>query len=156
MKSSQIRRVLLAGLAVMVVGYGTLWLLAADPIPDKIDETEVLMRAKLSSSQKVLEGLLAKNFALIAEGANEMKKISEAAEWPRNRDEVYEHYATEFRRQCNKLESLAAKENHEGASFTYLHMTTTCLDCHNYVRDALRVSGRGDGVQLIPIQEAQR
>jgi hypothetical protein len=151
MTSSLQRQLLMAGLAVIVAGCGTLWLTAADPAPNKIEETEVLMRAKLSSSQKVLEGLLAKNFALIAEGAIEMKKISEAAEWPRTRDEVYEHYSAEFRRQCNKLESLAAKENHEGATFTYLHMTTTCLDCHNYVRDALRVAIEPNGhVQLVP------
>ena len=84
-----------------------------------------------------------------------MKRISEAAEWPRARDTVYEHYSAEFRRQCSKLEDLAQKENHEGASFTYLHMTTVCINCHDYVRDSLRMadvpSGRHN-VQLIPTE----
>ena len=152
---SQRRRLLQGGMAMMAIALGALWLTAADPVPNKIEETEVLMRAKLTSSQKVLEGLLAKNFALIEEGAKEMKKISEAAEWPRHRDEVYEHYAAEFRRQCSKLESLAQKQNQEGASFTYLHMTTTCLDCHNYVRDGLRITADPGGVSLAPVQEQQ-
>jgi hypothetical protein len=109
------------------------------------------MRAKLASSQKVLEGLLAEDFTLIAQGAKEMARISEAAEWPRARDEVYDHYATELRRQCDKLKELAGKTNHEGASFTYLQITTTCINCHDYVRDSLRVSDQPhDGVQLIP------
>ena len=137
--------------AVLAGLCGTMFLGAADPPSNTIGETEVLMRAKLSSSQKVLEGLLVEDYTIIVQGAREMKKISEAAEWPRSRDPVYEHYAAEFRRQCSKLESLANHTNHEGASFTYLKMTTTCIDCHNYVRDALRIAKRpGGGVQLIP------
>ncbi len=80
-----------------------------------------------------------------------MIRISEAAEWPRARDEVYEHYSTELRRQCNKLDDLARKSNHEGAAFTYLHITTTCINCHDYVREAFRIADQPEGgVQLIP------
>lgn len=129
------------------------WTTAADPPTQPIHETEVLMRAKLSSSQRVLEGLLSEDFRLIAQASKEMKKISEAAEWPRARDAVYEHFAAEFRRQCNKLEHLAAQRNHEAASFTYLQMTTTCIDCHNYIREGWRMaSGPDGGVQLIPTE----
>ena len=111
-----------------------------------------LMAAKLSHSQKVLEGLVRKDFGAIRKGANEMKQISEAAEWPRQRDPVYEHFGREFRRQSAQLVSLADKRNHEGAMFVYLQMTTTCIQCHDYVRDSIRVAepgARGD-VQRIP------
>jgi hypothetical protein len=84
-----------------------------------------------------------------------MKRISEAAEWPRQRDSVYEHYSAEFRRQCHKLEGLAKNKNHEGSSFTYMHMTTVCISCHEYVRDSLRIAnqpGRRSNVRLIPAQ----
>ena len=148
------RRPLLTIFLALVAGaVGTMLLDAADPPRKDIPETTVLMRAKLSSSQKVLEGLLAEDYTLIANGAREMKRISEAAEWPRVRDAVYEHHAAEFRRQCNKLESLAKSTNHEGAQFTYLAMTTTCINCHNYVRDSLRIAEKPNGgVQLIPAQ----
>ncbi len=144
----------LLGLGTLLTGLlGTVLLLADDPPAGVIRENEVLMRAKLSSSQKVLEGLLAEDFTLIAHGAKEMKKISEAAEWPRARDPIYEHHSAEFRRLCLKLESLAHKTNHEGVSFTYLQMTMTCINCHNYVRDALRIAEQPNGgVQLIPAQ----
>ncbi|MGB7344200.1 MAG: hypothetical protein WBD20_08295 [Pirellulaceae bacterium] len=113
-----------------------------------------LMKAKLDRSQNVLEGLLRKDFKRVAQGAREMKRISEAAEWPRARDTVYEHFSAEFRRQCNHLESLAGSENHEGATFVYLQMTTTCIHCHDYVRDSLRVAQlkSRDNVSLIPAQ----
>jgi hypothetical protein len=111
-----------------------------------------LMKAKLDRSQNVLEGLLRKDFKKVAQGAREMKRISEAAEWPRARDNVYEHFSAEFRRQCNRLESLANNGNHEGATFLYLQMTTTCIHCHDHVRDSLRVATlkSRDNVSLIP------
>ena len=141
-------------LLLVVLVLGSLILNAADPpspVQGGFEETEVLMRAKLSSSEKVLEGLLAEDFTLIAQGAKEMVRIGEAAEWPRARDEVYEHYSTTLRRQCGKLEDLARTTNHEGAAFTYLQITTTCINCHDYVRDSLRISDAPHGgVQLIP------
>ncbi len=147
------RPLLIIALSLLAGSASSLWLVAAESPTAPISETRVLMRAKLSSSQKVLEGLLAEDFTLIAQGAKEMKRISEAAEWPRSRDAVYEHHAAEFRRQCIKLEGLAEKTNHEGASFTYLKMTSTCIDCHNHVRDALRIAEKPHGgVQLIPAQ----
>jgi hypothetical protein len=140
-------------LALLAGALGTMLLDAADPPSDAIAENRVLMRAKLTSSQKVLEGLLAEDFTLIAQGAKEMKRIGEAAGWPHSRDAVYEHHATELRRLCIKLESLAHKTNHEGASFTYLQMTSTCISCHNHVRDSLRIAEEPNGgVQLIPAQ----
>lgn len=121
------------------------------PVTRIADAQGALMKSKLVASQDVLESLLRKDFHSIAIQARKMKSISEAAEWPRARDNVYEHFGAIFRRQCNQLESLANQRNHEGVTFTYLQMTTTCIQCHDYVRDSLRVAGRGrSGVQLIP------
>ena len=150
------RHRLILGLTCLVVGFvGTLWL-QANPPATRIDQAseEVLMHSKLTSSQRVLEGLVSEDFELVARGAREMKRISEAAEWPRPRDAVYEHFSAEFRRQCNRLEDLAKKRNHEGVSFTYLHLTTTCIQCHDYVRDALHVAKtqRHGNVLAIPSQ----
>lgn len=110
-----------------------------------------LMRSKLTSSQSVLAGVLRKDFDAIAAEAKVLKGISEAAEWPRSRDSVYEHFGRTFRRQCNELERAAETSNHDGVMFTYLSMTKTCVDCHDYVRDSRRIaSQKQGGVQLIP------
>lgn len=148
MKVKSVTLLLLAALPVAVFAW-------ADPPVRTVEQSEgMLMRSKLKRSQNVLEGLLRKDYQVIAEGAKEMRMISEAAEWPRARDNVYEHFSAEFRRQCVKLEKLASEQNHQGATFTYLHMTNLCIECHDYVRDSLRVaepSGRR-GIQLIPAQ----
>ncbi len=119
-----------------------------------VSEPEVLMQAKLTSSKRVLEGLLRRDFDTIARAAREMKRISKATAWPRPQDEVYSHFSTEFQRQCNQLESQADALNHEAVKFTYMHMTTTCINCHEYIRDSRRVAGMEGhgGVRPIPSQ----
>lgn len=114
--------------------------IAAPPTVLIDDEPGVMMRSKLTRSKEVLEALLRNDFTSISRAAREMKRISEAAEWPRHRDAVYERFSAEFRRQCNQLESLAQDLNHEGVKFTYLNMTTTCINCHDYVRDSRRIA----------------
>ena len=152
------RVVITIGTGLLFGVVGVMWARADPPVTPINQAPTALMRSKLISSQNVLEGLLRKDFDSIARGAREMKRISEAAEWPRARDAVYEHFGTDFRRQCNQLESLANQHNHEGVMFTYLQMTTTCVQCHDYVRDSLRVAKRGvnGGVQLIPADWPQQ
>jgi hypothetical protein len=73
-----------------------------------------------------------------------MHRVSEAAEWRHIHDPVYEHYSSEFRRLTEKLSRLAEEGNGEGAAFTYLSTTTTCISCHDYVRDVVRVAADGE------------
>ena len=150
---------LLAATAILLLSRKPL---AQQPnVPSRVakisDAPVALMKAKLTASQQVLEGLLRRDFGVIAKGARDMRKISEAAEWPRARDRVYEHFGAEFRRQCNHLERLAQQRNHEGTTFVFLQMTTTCVHCHDYARDSLRVANlKANGnVQLIPAGPGQ-
>lgn len=115
-------------------------------------DTRLYMRAKLANSQKVLEGLLTEDFNLVRKGATQMKAIAEAAHWPTTVDEVYQHHSVLFRRQCDKLVEQADRGDLQAAHYTYLHMSTTCIDCHNYVRKRFRVEDKKPGapVQLIP------
>lgn len=114
------------------------------------------MHAKLVGSQNVLEGLVTEDFKRIYRSAENMKRMSEAAEWPRADDKVYGHYGVQFRQQCDKVMKLADERNLEGAHYTYLGMTTTCINCHNYVRGKFRVQRIKDDpkgpVRLIPTE----
>ena len=120
----------------------------------KQDTTRPFMRAKLAGSQNVLDGIVTENFQLIRSGAEGMKSMSEAVQWPSSDDKVYEHFGKEFRRQCDKLIKSADSRDLEGAHYTFLGMTTTCINCHNYVRSAFRVEQNPDDpkgpVRLIP------
>ena len=137
----------IAGLlaAVGVIFIGLPGLRGADPpvrqrIVETSDETPVLMRAKLISSQKIMEGLVTKDFDLISKGSKDLVKISDAAAFRKYRDPVYQHYNREFRRLVEKLGRLSKDTNLEGATFTYIHATTTCINCHEYVRDVIKIA----------------
>ena len=106
---------------------------------DQQNKTRPFMRAKLVGSQSVMNGLVTENFGLIHRGAENMKRISEAVQWPVSKDKVYDHHGVEFRLQCDRLMKLADEKNLEGAHYTFLSMTTTCINCHNYVRGRFRV-----------------
>ncbi len=69
------------------------------------------MRVKLAASQDVLNGLVTENFQLIQRGAEDMKRMSQAVQWPTADDPVYKHFGVEFRRQCDKLKQLATEQN---------------------------------------------
>lgn len=118
------------------------------------DPARLAMRAKLSYSQAVLHGLVTEDFDRIGQNARQMLKMSAAAQWPSSGDKVYRHLSEDFRRQCEKLAALAKARNLEGAHYTYLSLTTSCIHCHNYVRGKFRIdrdSTNSSGpVQLIP------
>lgn len=117
-------------------------------------ETALYMQAKLANCEKVLKGLVTEDFQLVNEGANQMKKISQATHWPKSDDQVYQHYSVEFRRQCDKLVEQALSKDLQAAHYSYLHLSSMCIDCHSYVRGRFKVqyTKQGAPVQLIPTQ----
>lgn len=124
---------------------------AQEEAPDY--QTASFMRAKLVGSQQVLDGLVSEDFHLIRRGAESMKKMSEAVQWPKADDKVYRHYGEEFRRHCDNLMESADTNNLESAHYTYLQMTTKCINCHSYVRKSFRVEHHDDPqgpIRLIP------
>jgi len=122
----------LAGLLIAGVLIDSLSTRAADPSREEKRDA-ILMRAKLAASQQTLEGLMYGDFDLIDRGARQLRDIDE---WHTGkRDAVYDHYSAEFHRLSEKLVHLAKEKNAEGALYTYHHLTSTCVTCHEYVRD---------------------
>lgn len=114
-------------------------------------ELSGLMRAKLASSQKVVEGLMAADFDLIHNGALEMSKICDATNWHASDDQVYAHYRAELKRTAKKLMLQAEDKNLDGASYTYMHSLTTCISCHEYSRDVLHIASKTPAFKAVPI-----
>ncbi len=116
-----------------------------------------LMRAKLSSSQRVVEGLMAGDFDLIRKGGDDMIKICDASEWRSHEDQVYAHYRGELRRSAIKLIKQAEEKSLDGAAYTYMHSMTTCISCHEYCRNVLRVASvvPQSPVAPIPVTEQE-
>ncbi len=130
----------------------------AVPMPKHDEKLGALMLAKLASSQKVVSGLVSEDFAEIRRGAEELNRICEATDWAGHSDQIYAHHRTELKRQSQKMIKLADDRNLDGAAFTYMHSLTTCISCHQYCRDVLKIAddfGPGDKVVPIPVTEEE-
>ncbi len=92
------------------------------------------MRAKLTPSQRVLEGLTIEDFDLIAKHAQEMSLLSQAATWQVLQTAEYRDRSTEFRRSADALSEAAKKKNLEAAALAFVDVTMKCVNCHKYVR----------------------
>ena len=145
------------GLVAAAGLFGSLGSRAADPAKDEARDA-ILMRAKLAAAQQTLEGIMYGDFELIERGARQLHDIDE---WrSAKQDAVYDHYSAEFRRLSEKLMRLANDKNAEGAFYTYQHLTSTCVTCHEYVRDVAPTTNRaelnrvpldGDGGLILPL-----
>ena len=110
-----------------------------------------LMRAKVASTQKIMEGLVAKDFAEIHSGAEELKRICRATEWEAHADPQYAFHRAELCRQADKLMFAADQSNLEAAAFNYLNALTNCINCHDHCRDVLKIATIKRPTKVIPI-----
>ncbi len=120
--------VLLGGLAAAVA-----------PNDPKITTREV-MKLKLESSQKVLEGIATENFATISANAQKLVVLSQVAGWQARQTPEYKQYTAEFRRHAEALQKAARDENVDAASVAWFQLTISCVNCHRHIRGVRRVA----------------
>lgn len=122
---------------------------------EKAEQQSALMLAKLSSTQKITNGLVSKNFEEIQSGAKELVKICQATEWAGRKDQIYAHHRIEMQKHAEKLEQLAQQKNLEGAAFVYMNSLTSCINCHEYCRDVLRIADDPEQFRVVPIPTSE-
>ncbi len=104
---------------------------------EELTALQKLMRKKLDSSQKILEGLAIEDFDLIQKGADELGNLTKAEEWRVSNDMMYRQYSQEFRSKAFQASRMAKKSNLEGAALSYVQVTLSCVECHKWVRAVL-------------------
>lgn len=105
--------------------------------------TREIMKLKLESSQKVLEGIAVENFAAISANAQKLAVLSQAAGWQARQTPEYKQYTAEFRRHAEALQKAARDENVDAASVAYFQLTISCVNCHRHMRGVRTVSNSG-------------
>ncbi len=125
---------ILAGFAVFLAARSTT--IAGQPVPKRTRSE--FMRQKLDFSKEVLEGLALEQYDTITKAAKALKKLSEAAEWevptiPNATD--YVMLTSEFQRHADELVKQAKDKNVDGATIAYFKLTSTCVQCHKYIRN---------------------
>lgn len=104
---------------------------------EELTELQKLMRKKLDSSLKMLEGLAVEDFDLIKQGADELGDITKAEQWRVSNDAMYRQHSQEFRSKAFQASRMAKKSNLEGAALSYVQVTLSCVECHKWVRAVL-------------------
>lgn len=94
----------------------------------------VFMREKLAASQSVLEGLVTEDFEKIQKGGEKLSLMSHAAQWQVLETDTYTAYSREFRRNADRLVTMAKKQQIDSATLGYMQLTMTCINCHKYVK----------------------
>lgn len=92
------------------------------------------MRQKLEASNKILEGLVLEDPALIKEGAGVLNEMSTAEKWRVQNDALYREFSADFRRVTASLVEAADEGNTDQAALKWMDATMSCIECHRYVR----------------------
>jgi len=92
------------------------------------------MRRKLDLSKKTLEGIVLEDYQMVFDGAESLRRLSQAAEWRAFLSEDYREYSGRFQRVAGELTRMADAKNLDGATLKYVELTMSCVECHKYVR----------------------
>ncbi len=124
------KRLAISGVLVIVVAS----CLVGSVLSEQPNNVRDFMRAKLSHSQKVLEGLATEDFDMIAKNSQSMSLLSQATNWQVLQTEEYLRQSQDFRHTADVLTEAAQKKNLDGAALAYVELTMKCINCHKYVR----------------------
>lgn len=100
------------------------------------DRLSAFMQAKLTHSEKTLEGLAKGDFELIAKHSQAISLLCVDEQWSVLKTPEYQERSNEFRRNVDAITNAARKKNLEGATLAYVSATMNCVSCHKYVRES--------------------
>lgn len=100
------------------------------------------MREKLELSQRLLEGITMEDYDLVIAKGTKLSTMVEAADWRVFENPDYELHSKNFKRQVDALVQAAKKKNLDSATFAYVRMTMSCIDCHKFVKGKIVASLR--------------
>ena len=109
--------------------------------PEESPATRTTMHSKLLQSQRVMEGLVRRDFEAVEEAAGILKRISLSppprlsSAGDKSDEQVYEHFRLEFARLAGQLERQSRRREPEASAWVQQNLTATCIACHDYIRD---------------------
>jgi hypothetical protein len=128
---------------ISVIGITALTMLGLSSLSQEPNDLKIFMRAKLTHSQKLIEGLTTENYDELAKHSQELALLSQATNWNVLMTKDYLQHSLEFRRAASALTKAAQEKNLDGATLAYVDMTMKCVRCHQYVRGVRTADIRG-------------
>lgn len=109
-----------------------------------------LMQAKLKAVHDIVDGLVSKDFDRMQQSGATLASLSSGQDWRPHPDSVYGAYRDQLCRDAQKLAEMGRVNNLEGATYAYINVISTCIDCHAHCRDVLRIADPMPILQPVP------
>lgn len=97
-----------------------------DPISDR------MMDKKSRQLQRVLDGMIARDYKKVADAAGKIETISESMEWF-IADKEYDGDRTALRDSLHALQDAAAANSSEAAILSADQLVDSCMRCHDHM-----------------------
>jgi hypothetical protein len=108
------------------------------PVPAVTDDQpmSVWMEKKLEYSKGILEALTAGRYEDIEKHAEQMRVIGKIEGFVRGRTPSYKTHLQTFDLATRELKRQARTKNIEGATLAFHQLTTSCVTCHQSLRES--------------------
>lgn len=113
----------------------------AQKAPSEKSITQEAMELKLEASKKILEGIVREDYALIAKQSLRLYQLSQSASWKWRQSDEFQLFTGVYRRSSEKLAEAAVEKNLDAITLEYHQLTTSCVNCHRYMRSARLADG---------------
>ena len=97
--------------------------------------TAMIMKEKLKTSQKLLEGIALADYQKVILSAENLVQYTKTEEWMVYKTPKYQVFSNEFRQAAENVISKAKLKNIDGVTLAYFELTVSCVRCHTYVRE---------------------
>jgi len=106
----------------------------------------MIMKEKLKTSQKLLEGIVLADFNKVISSSEDLIQFTKTEEWMFYKTPKYELHSNEFRRAAENVIAKAKLKSIDGVTLAYFELTMSCVRCHSYVREIRDARLQGDPV----------
>ena len=104
--------------------------------PTQTVATFGVMREKLTHNEQVLEAIMTANYDLLQKSSQELAKATSRPGWAVLKTDPYMRYSLDFQRAAERLVEAAKDRDLDAAALGYTTLTTSCYQCHRYIRRA--------------------
>lgn len=109
---------------------------ATIPIETAEKPLDFWMQKKLDYSTGILKGLSLADYSLIETNAQQMRLLNKIEGFVRSRNADYRTNLHAFERVTDEIIREAKKENIDGVVLAYHQLTTSCVRCHQTLRES--------------------
>lgn len=122
--------------------------MTAQKSPTEKSITVDAMELKLEASKKILEGIVREDYESVAKQSLRLYQLSQSASWKWRQSDDFQLFTGVYRRSSEKLAEAAVEKNLDAIALEYHQLTSSCVNCHRYMRGTRLADGGADSLKF--------